>query len=243
MKTLRWWIVICILMTPAIVAAQDSATDSSPVTPVITSSTIRPANAVQPATSGRVPAPQLGGPAELWRGEVFGGFGYANLSSSALASRKHAGGWGASVTANVNRYFGLTADFSGFYDPECSEQDFNCFLDQLRTQQIVDYNTHTFMGGARFYIPRDNKRVFFHALVGGARTHSSVFDLNTNTGTSATSGPNLAMAFGGGFDWFVAERVAIRFIQADIVPVREAGNWRNSLRFQFGAVYRFAPKE
>lgn len=183
-------------------------------------------------------APPAAADAEFARVEVHAGLGYGNLSSVVLASRKHSGGWGASVTYNATRYFGLTADFAGFYDPECSEQDFDCFLDQLLTQQIVDYSQHHFMAGPRFVAPVGNKRIFFHALVGGARTHSSIIDLNTLTAFRATAGPNFALGFGGGLDWTFHPRFAWRVIQVDSVSVHETPGWRNNLRFQTGVVIR-----
>ena len=176
---------------------------------------------------------------EFARGEVYAGIGYGNLSSAALASRKHSAGWGAGITYNATRYFGVTADFAGFYNPECPDQDFNCFLDLLRTQQIVDYSQHHFMAGPRFAAPVGNKRIFFHALFGGARTHSSIFDLNTHTETTATAGPNFAFALGGGMDWTFHPRLAWRVLQVDSVAVRETPGWRNNLRFQTGIVIRF----
>lgn len=177
-------------------------------------------------------------PEEFAHFEVFAGIGYANLSSAALASRKEGVGWGASLAYNPTRYFGLVADFAGFYDPECSDQDFECFLDLLRTQQIVDYSQHHFMAGPRVVAPIGNKRIFFHALFGGARTHSSIFDLNTSTDTTATTGPNFAMGYGGGLDWTFHPRLAWRVIQVESVSVHETTGWRNNLRFQTGVVIR-----
>ncbi len=47
---------------------------------------------------------------EFPRAEVFGGYQFLHLYPSLNAN-----GWNAAVNGNVNRWFGVTADFSGSY--------------------------------------------------------------------------------------------------------------------------------
>jgi hypothetical protein len=198
--------------------------------------------ACSPSVGAQNAAPPQASQEGYSRVEVYGGIGYGNLSSVTLASRKHSAGWGAAFTYNLSRYVGLTADFSGYYNPECSEQDFNCFLDVLRTQRIEDYSQHHFLAGPRLVAPVGNKRFFFHVLLGGARTHSSIFDLNTLVETRATAGPNFAIASGGGMDWSFGDRLAVRLFQVDAVRVHESGGWRTNVRVQGGIVVRFGAR-
>lgn len=148
-------------------------------------------------------------------------------------------GWGASVTANLTRYFGVTGDFGGLYNPECPQNDLQCFVELLRATQIEDYSSHQFMGGPQLTIPGQRFQGFVHALFGGVRTRASLLTVATGVRTTTTPGPNFAMAYGGGLDWNIAPRFAVRLFQFDYIPVHEGSNWRHNVRIQGGVVIRF----
>jgi hypothetical protein len=48
------------------------------------------------------------------------------------------------------------------------------------------------------------------------------------------------MGFGGGMDWNLSDRFAVRMFQVDYIPVKESPQWRHNMRLQFGVVLRFA---
>jgi hypothetical protein len=52
------------------------------------------------------------GQEEPIKGELFGGYQYTRIGGS---GGTNANGWNAALTGNVNRWFGVTGDFSGAY--------------------------------------------------------------------------------------------------------------------------------
>jgi hypothetical protein len=131
------------------------------------------------------------------KAEIFGGYQYTHLEPSIDAN-----GWNASLTGNVDRWFGITADFSGAYK---SAGHF-----------------HTYMFGPVFSARTDKVTPFAHALFGGA------------------SGGTFAMAFGGGADVKMADKVAFRLVQADWLVLRSEGfTSKKNVRVSTGLVFRF----
>lgn len=177
---------------------------------------------------------------DYYRGEAYFGISYARLSLQGFDTRQHSVGWGASVTRNFNRHFGVTADFGGQYNPQCPENDLNCFVELLRATEIRSYSSHQFMVGPRVNIPGERFSGFVHALFGGVRTHASVLTLATGVKREISPGPRFAMGFGGGMDWNLSDRFAVRLFQVDYIPVKENPQWRHNMRLQFGVVLRFA---
>ena len=134
------------------------------------------------------------------KAEIFGGYQYTHFEPSVDAN-----GWNASLTGNVNRWFGVAADFSGAY-------------------KSGDH-VHTYMFGPVFSARTDKVTPFAHALFGGA----------SGGGTNA-----FAMAFGGGADVKVADKVAFRLIQADWLGLRSEGfTSKKNARISTGLVFRF----
>lgn len=119
---------------------------------------------------------------EVPRAEIFGGYSYVNFDTNGLTtSRQSANGWETSVSGNFNRLFALEGDVSGYY----------------KTYSDVNVHDFAFVGG-----PRINFRPFFvHALVG--------FD-HLGADQNLGSQNSFAGAFGGGVQWKVASRWAVR---------------------------------
>jgi opacity protein-like surface antigen len=134
------------------------------------------------------------------KAEIFGGYQYTHFEGSVNAN-----GWNASLTGNVNHWFGVAADFSGAYK--------------------AGDHVHTYMFGPVFSARSDKVTPFAHALFGGA----------SGGGTNA-----FAMAFGGGVDVKVAEKVAFRLIQGDWLLFRSEGfTSKKNARISTGIVFRF----
>lgn len=97
------------------------------------------------------------------KAEIFTGYSY--LRGEDLNANLN--GWNASVTGNLNRWFGVTADFSGHY--------------------IDNFNVHSFLFGPKFTY-RGSGRVnpYFQTLVGGV--HLSGFGSDTALGWAAGGG-------------------------------------------------------
>lgn len=129
--------------------------------------------------------------------EIFGGYQFTHFEPGVNAN-----GWNASLTGNVNRWFGVAADFSGAYKS--------------------GEHVHTYMFGPVFSARSDKVTPFAHALFGGAGTNA------------------FAMAFGGGVDVKMADKVALRLIQGDWLVLRSEGfTSKKNARISTGIVFRF----
>lgn len=168
--------------------------------------------------------------------EVFGGYSFEHiaicgnseggcgLESGDLASLpKNLNGWNAAVTGYLSDGLGITADFSGHYASQSSG------INSTRFSRI-DYR----FGPTFLLNPAKSDKVgaSVHVLLGGV--HQSVF--NTN-GFSA--------ALGGGVDWRVSRRFAVRVAQMDYVfatvPKSSVGSgigFANGFRYSGGVVFR-----
>jgi hypothetical protein len=96
--------------------------------------------------------------------------------------RPNVSGWEASASFNVNDWFGLEADFSGHYYPNCE------------TVPGLTCKDLSFMGGPRFTYRKERYSAFTYALVGGDNGSGSI------SGISLSDTP-FAFAAGGGVDY------------------------------------------
>jgi hypothetical protein len=154
--------------------------------------------------------------------EVFGGYSYLRTDDS-LELDLH--GWNASVTGNVNKWFGIKADFSGHYDDV-----------QISPGVRADVSAHLFLAGPQFaYRKNDVWQHFVHLLVGAARSHISA---RTATGRTKLTDTHFAFVAGGGLDAHVAKHLAIRIFQTDYVYVHDDLDDTHNFRFSTGLVLR-----
>ena len=152
------------------------------------------------------------------RVEVFGGYSYAGGNFH---------GWNASVTGNVNKWFGVTADFSGYHGGT-SEPNFE-----------ERQSANTYMVGPKFSLRRKRVTPFAYALFGGARIHSRATEFGQlSIATDTGSG----IALGGGLDVRVNDRIAIRAFQRDYLRVNLFNEVNNRGRLSFGLVLRLGKK-
>jgi len=165
------------------------------------------------------------------KAEVFSGYSFSRASFYTIGHNLN--GWGASVSATVTRYFGVTADFSGSYGsqtfalpcpaPGCAPQ----------TTRVSVYH---FLGGPRFTRRTHDGTLFVHALLGIVHGNAQV----------PSSQTEFAMGFGGGADIVLGKRVAYRILQADYISGKRSSNygggWENELRIQTGIVFTFGKR-
>jgi opacity protein-like surface antigen len=151
------------------------------------------------------------------KAEVFGGYQFLHLGLPSGVPSQNMNGWNASLTGNFNKWFGVTADFSGDY----------------KTISGVDVRTYTYTFGPTVAYRQGPITPFFHALFGGAHFSASAL------GTSGSDN-GFAMYVGGGVDAKVAPHIAVRLGQADWLYYRVSGvNQSNSVRYSAGVVFRF----
>ena len=149
--------------------------------------------------------------ADAPKADLSAGYSYHDAEGGGL------NGWQASLGWNLWGKLGLLADVSGHY----------------RSEQDVDLDDLTFMGGLRFALHGRGLTPFAYALAGGARAGASVRVFTVEISESETS---FAWAAGGGIDVRLSNHWAIR-AQADYLRV-ESDPAEGNLRFGGGIVYR-----
>jgi hypothetical protein len=151
--------------------------------------------------------------------ELFGGYSYIPISSASAGFSAYKGqsplsasGWEASANWNLNRWFGIKGDFGGVYC--CSGQ----YL-------------YSFLAGPQLSLRKPKYTFFVHPMLGGAYAQ----------GLSATN-TSFALVLGGGLDWNLHRRLAIRLPQVDYFSTHFYGATQNDLRLSAGLVFRFSNK-
>ncbi|MGE5646111.1 MAG: hypothetical protein ACM336_10000 [Acidobacteriota bacterium] len=147
------------------------------------------------------------------KAEIFGGYQYTRIG---IAPGINANGWNAAVTGNLNRWAGLTADFSGGY----------------RDIAESKLRAHTYTFGPTFFARGRYATPFCHALFGGFRG-------SAGAGPFSAALNGFTMMIGGGVDVYITPRVAVRAGQLDWLLWRAAGMMeKQNARFSAGLVFR-----
>ncbi len=185
---------------------------------------------------------------EAPKAEVYGGYSFANVQLIS-SDRPNANGWNASVSVNLNRWFGLVTEFGGLYGASSSVTFTSiivpCTTPPCQTQQvveIVDGKVHTFLFGPRFTLRREKLSPFAHVLLGGARLNSTTtlfFPLPPSIPNRfSSSNFDFALALGGGVDYKFRDRWAWR-VQTDYLQSGFATRTQNNFRLSTGIVFQF----
>lgn len=158
--------------------------------------------------------------------EWFLGYSYINGRVGSGIPTFNANGGSSSIAYNVNRWFGLAADFGGYHTGT---------IDHVS----VDANEFSYLFGPRLnYRFGENSRntLFGQILVGGVHGNASF--------AGASSGQNaFGMTAGGGLDFGVTKHVAVRVAQLEYMLTNyDFGNGyqpQNNLRFSAGVLFRW----
>ena len=169
--------------------------------------------------------------------EVFGGYSYMSRDFS-LTSPNGVNGWNASANFKAVRKVGFVADFSGFY-PSYTYPPGSI---------TVRGKTYTSLFGPQVSIPRGRFAPFGRFLIGV--THVAPRDFGSgDTVTFFKANNVLTLGAGGGLDYSVTRRVAIRaqadWLYARLTPIGGGDpgvNYvknRSTARISTGVVFRF----
>lgn len=170
------------------------------------------------------------------RADLFGGYSYVNIDTNGLSSRQSANGWEAAISGNINKWFAVEGDVSGYY------KSYSASLAGVgsATVKVTDYS---FAGG-----PRINLRpIFIHALFGGDHlTGSASASGGGVSGSASASQDGMAGLVGGGVQWKVSGPWSVR-ASADYVFTRHnifggPSVTQNNYRAGVGIVYSFGVK-
>ncbi len=169
------------------------------------------------------------------KADVFGGYQFTHISYGnpvsipGINNADNFNGWNAALTVWAKQWLGITGDFSGAYKS-------NAFV----SNSGVDVHQYTFMFGPTIASHKNEKFVpFAHALFGAATcgTNQPIKDC---FGTDSSA---FAFAIGGGLDWGVGKRWAVRVGQFDYLRTHFGGsvgqNAQNEFRYSAGIVVKF----
>jgi opacity protein-like surface antigen len=165
--------------------------------------------------------------------EVFGGYSYLRADLD-LGENRDLRGWNASINYSLNKILGVKADFSGHY----TDGAIVFFNPIIGPATKIETNDFTFLFGPQFSYRKNDRVVpFAHVLLGGVRRKvSSPPDAFIRIDSTNTA---FGIAFGGGLDIKLTNRLAFRPIQADYLLSRFGGWTDNNLRIGTGLVIRF----
>lgn len=158
-------------------------------------------------------------------------------------------GFEAAGVYNVSRYVGIKGDFSGVY----RNRDFRRTVGAGTTSTTASFETknslYNVLGGVQIKDNATETRIkpFGHALVGVGHARTKVENLTTTNAGSTTTGTffadsfsdtGLSMAFGGGLDIKINNKIDFRAVQVDYNPIRLNGAFDHNVRFGIGVVFR-----
>ena len=150
---------------------------------------------------------------EMPRIQVFGGYSYTRYDTPSFGFANTTGlnGYTFSPAYNVIRGFGVMAELSGQYKTGAN----------LRDVAV----------GPQFLYARGNMLLSAHVLFGEARSLVQVGGPQEDS--------SRVVSFGGGLDYTISSRFAVRAFQVDYLHTSLFNTTQNNLRFSTGLVYRW----
>jgi Outer membrane protein beta-barrel domain len=188
------------------------------------------------------------------RFEAFGGYSFSYHPSFPIVSNYSFNGWNGSSTVFVNRWFGLTADFSGSYGSQ--KVPIFCEPGQCLYEK-ASLSSYTYLFGPHLVYRHRRYAPFVETLVGLHNPHLSTTLLNPSGCNcqldypSSASYHKFAFAVGGGLDVALSHGVSIRPFEVDYLLLREPaitvennnlvyyGTNNNTFRYSGGISFRF----
>jgi len=165
--------------------------------------------------------------------EIGIGYSYSRAKIPNSTSRVNMNGVVIDSTVNMNRWFGLEAEFGTHY--HCVS---DCWFEGKRVDNPAEHNdAFSFFAGPRITVSRKSRiSPWVHSLFGG--TKISYTNLITDERMS-TSG--FGMALGGGLD-IPLSAVTIRAVQVDYARYAAGSSSYNDMRVGGGIVIRIGHK-
>ncbi len=163
---------------------------------------------------GAASSAQAQGGGDTPRVQVFGGYSYTRFDSPSFGFSNPSGlnGYTFAPAFNLIRGFGVVAELSGQYGSNVNFRDITV--------------------GPQFLYPKGKAMFFAHVMIGDARSLVQV-------GTPGEEDTARAVALGGGMDYDLTRRFAVRVFQVDYIHTTLFSETQNNYRFSTGLVYRW----
>ena len=162
-------------------------------------------------------APAAAQEKELPKVELFGGYSYLRSDGHAL------NGWKVVVEGNVNSWLGIAADFDGHYGSKSTAHG------------VEKESEHSFTFGPHFALRKKKLVPFAYTLFGVARE-------NLTLGGVSESAYGFSTELGGGLDYELNERMALRLLDASASSTHINGVTHTKPKLAFGVVFNFGRK-
>jgi opacity protein-like surface antigen len=165
--------------------------------------------------------------------EIFGGYSRfqmprINLGIGVVTTEKLSlNGFNVAVTGNLNKWFGVDADFA-HYSRNIQTVDLRSATDDTITSKI---KITSFLVGPRMSYHFKRFTPFGHVLFGGAPVDSPLI--------SGQTVKSFAYGMGGGVDINASRYLAVRAIQYDFINTGVSIGRADNSRLSFGAVFRY----
>ncbi len=188
------------------------------------------------------------------RFEAFGGYSFSSHTSFPIQNNFTFNGWNGSSTVFVNRWLGLTADFSGSYGSQ--KVPIFCYTGGCLDEE-ASLSSYTYLFGPHLVYRHKRYAPFVETLAGVHNPHLTSTPLgscgpaNCQLSDSGVSYHKFAMAVGGGLDIALSHGISIRPVQVDYMLLREPairfendnvvyyGANNNTFRYSGGITFRF----
>lgn len=182
----------------------------------------------QPQAESRTVLPAVLRRAEL---ELFGGYSYMRSNLVFTGAPLSANGGSASAVVYLSDWFGIVGDFGLYEQRNIAGQGFS-----------LAFSTYQF--GPRLRFPRlTHVTPFAHFLWGAGHADGTAYTRSLGFGVPPLGVNNsFVLAAGGGADWKVSPRIAVRLIQADYLHsefLNGSGNRQENIRLSTGVVFSF----
>jgi outer membrane immunogenic protein len=186
----------------------------------------------QPRAESKTKLSVVRHPAEL---ELFGGYSYMRASIVFSGASLSANGGSASVVMYLRDWFGIAGDFGLYEQRNVAGQGFS-----------LAFSTYEF--GPRLRFPEVlHVTPFAHFLWGAGHAGGTAYTRSLGFGVPPLGVNNaFVLTGGGGVDWKVSPRIAIRLIQADYLHsefLNGGGNRQENIRLSTGVVFSFGRGE
>lgn len=172
--------------------------------------------------------------------EVFGGYSIVMVDTATAAGAPsgnydlNLNGWNGSVAFNGNQWLGFLADFGGYYGTLDTSYNYPAGV-----KAWADINMYSVMFGPKITLHRGAIEPFVHGLFGYARLKAHYREEGESINDSEN---DFAMAFGGGVDVNLTDKIAIRPVQLDYFTTKTGmtGDFADHFRFSTGFVLKLA---
>jgi hypothetical protein len=151
---------------------------------------------------------------ETGKYELSAGYAYMRADTSAGGLSLNAG-VDFSLARNVNRWVAVVGDGGGYH--------------------AEGFRLGTYMAGPRFTERAKRISLFGQGLFGGAHANAGAHGFPTYQ-------DSVAWALGGGVDYRVSSRIALRLGEVDYLQTRLGSSVQNNLRVGAGIVFQFGGK-